>query len=408
MISILTEVVSLSAAPKHGTLLLIGNNVRYTPALDFIGQDSFPYKICDNGTPSLCDSAWVYIDVFALLSNRPPVAIIDQVGICNEGSPITILVQFNDSDPDFDSLTTGIAKMPSHGVSTLVGNNITYKANANFTGVDTITYYICDNGLPSLCANAYVVITVSETPVALSFPDQNVCLGSGIVIGKPTVAGSSYRWSPVTGLSSPFISQPTASPLVNTNYFLTETIIASGCENTSPVNVIVNPLPAAVTGPNQTIYEERSANLGAAPVANHRYSWSPSLGLNFTNIAQPIARPSVTTVYTLTETDTITGCSKSNSVTISVIALEFFTGFSPNGDGKNDFWRIPFLDIYTENHVVIINRWGNEVWSTTNYDNTANFFAGKNKNGVDLPDGTYYYIITFNNDEKRGWVVLKR
>lgn len=88
--------------------------------------------------------------------------------------------------------------------------------------------------------------------------------------------------------------------------------------------------------------------------------------------------------------------------------LEFFNGFSPNGDGHNDWWKIPMLNLYPINTVIIINRWGSEVWRTENYNNKEVVFEGKNMNGNELPDGTYFYIIQYNNSEKRGWVFIKR
>lgn len=90
------------------------------------------------------------------------------------------------------------------------------------------------------------------------------------------------------------------------------------------------------------------------------------------------------------------------------VDFDFFNGFSPNGDGINDTWTIPFLIKYPENTVVIINRWGNEVWKKDKYDNRNVVFKGDNMNGNELPDGTYFYIIQYNNTEKRGWVFIKR
>ena len=49
--------------------------------------------------------------------------------------------------------------------------------------------------------------------------------------------------------------------------------------------------------------------------------------------------------------------------------FEFYNGFSPNGDGKNDYWEIPMLEFYPNNTVTIINRWGVEVWKQDDYDN---------------------------------------
>jgi gliding motility-associated-like protein len=92
----------------------------------------------------------------------------------------------------------------------------------------------------------------------------------------------------------------------------------------------------------------------------------------------------------------------------SIFSIDFYNGFSPNDDGKNDYWNIPILDYFADNKVTIINRWGNEVWITENYDNQINRFEGKNTNGNELSDGTYFYIIEYEDEEKRGWVFIKR
>ncbi len=56
--------VSICASPANGTIT--GNSdktITYTPNTDFTGNDGFCYTICDDGTPSLCDSATVFIYV---------------------------------------------------------------------------------------------------------------------------------------------------------------------------------------------------------------------------------------------------------------------------------------------------------------------------------------------------------
>ena len=59
--------------------------------------------------------------------------------------------------------------------------------------------------------------------------------------------------------------------------------------------------------------------------------------------------------------------------------------FSPNGDGINDYWVIGNLELYPDNELVIINRWGNEVLTVSNYRNDWD--------GSDLGEGTYFYIL---------------
>jgi large repetitive protein len=84
-------------------------------------------------------------------------------------------------------------------------------------------------------------------------------------------------------------------------------------------------------------------------------------------------------------------------------------GFSPNGDGVNDFFVI-----YNPNgrriELSVYNRWGNLVFESSNYLNT---WDGKANSGLvfgnQLPDGTYYYIIRVDGQEKAPkFITIKR
>jgi gliding motility-associated-like protein len=70
--------------------------------------------------------------------------------------------------------------------------------------------------------------------------------------------------------------------------------------------------------------------------------------------------------------------------------------FTPNGDGVNDFWDMPFLTGYPGCTVSIFNRYGQMVFHSINYpkpwDGTYN--------GSALPVGTYYYVINLNNGKQ--------
>ena len=105
---------------------------------------------------------------------------------------------------------------------------------------------------------------------------------------------------------------------VSTTYTVVETITATGCTNTNSVKVTVNPLPAAFAGADRTICPNTSTSIGAAPVTGSTYSWS-SVPAGFTStVANPTVTPLVNTVYTVVETVTATGCTKSNSVKVTV------------------------------------------------------------------------------------------
>jgi gliding motility-associated-like protein len=91
-----------------------------------------------------------------------------------------------------------------------------------------------------------------------------------------------------------------------------------------------------------------------------------------------------------------------------ICGIHAYSGFSPNGDGKNDVWYIDHIDLFLPNTVSIFNRWGDRVWNTENYDNGRKVWNGKDNEGVDLPDGTYFYLIRTGKDEQKGWVEITR
>ncbi len=65
---------------------------------------------------------------------------------------------------------------------------------------------------------------------------------------------------------------------------------------------------------------------------------------------------------------------------------------TPDGNGLNDQLYIDEIERYPDNELVIINRWGQEVFRKKGYRND---WEGTNKTGGALPAGTYFYIIKF-------------
>jgi gliding motility-associated-like protein len=98
------------------------------------------------------------------------------------------------------------------------------------------------------------------------------------------------------------------------------------------------------------------------------------------------------------------------SISVLTCSLVFFNYCSPNGDQSNDTWEIGNIDApeYGKNEVVIFNRWGAEVWSGKNYDNTRVCWKGEDSTGAVLPDGTYFYRVETDNGEYSGYIELLR
>lgn len=194
------------------------------------------------------------------------------------------------------------------------------------SATSTITYTLVETNTSTGCTDSNsVTVTVNPLPAAVTGTDQTICENSGIQIGAIPVGGNTYNWIPSTGLSLASASDPTASPITTTTYVLTEIISATGCQKSDSVTVNVNPAPAALAGPNQTICNGQDAQIGGAAVGGNTYSWVPPTNLDDATLSDPTANPSNTTVFTLTETILATGCQKSDSVTVFVNQLPVVT-----------------------------------------------------------------------------------
>ncbi|MDG5490910.1 choice-of-anchor L domain-containing protein [Psychroserpens sp. SPM9] len=99
-----------------------------------------------------------------------------------------------------------------------------------------------------------------------------------------------------------------------------------------------------------------------------------------------------------------TGCSSIASQT--VIELESCVipqGISPNGDGMNDTFD---LSSYRVSKLEIFNRLGTLVYSKTNY---VDEWYGQTNDGEELPVGTYFYTMEYEDGKQRSaWVYIQR
>lgn len=76
-------------------------------------------------------------------------------------------------------------------------------------------------------------------------------------------------------------------------------------------------------------------------------------------------------------------------ITISLSAIDIPNAFTPNGDGKNDYWKINNAQNYPQAIVQIFTRYGQKVFESKGYSVP---FDGT-YNGTKLPSGVYYYIL---------------
>lgn len=241
--------------------------------------------------------------------------------------------------------------------------------------------------------------------------DTGYCVGkqNGIQIGNPDNSnhGSShiFTWSPPTTLDNPNAPNPIASNTVTTQYTL---IVSNGgvCPNYRTV-VTVTPFqkPFVDAGTDQVIDEGNTITLnGTGSVFNF---WLPEYRIRYGTTATPDVWPIVSTTYTLFVEDSHK-CTNFDTVRVDVIngdKLFFYSAFTPNRDGDNDFFYIGNLEKYPDNNLKIYNRYGKMIYSATNY---ANDWDGTYL-GNEIPTGTYFYIFTDGVDQKyKGTVTIIR
>ncbi|MFN3136087.1 MAG: gliding motility-associated C-terminal domain-containing protein [Allomuricauda sp.] len=124
------------------------------------------------------------------------------------------------------------------------------------------------------------------------------------------------------------------------------------------------------------------------------------------------------TIYYAGSTDIETGCVNLERVPVAVDLNNcdpekygFFIpdAFSPNGDGRNDTYYIPNIEIiFPDFTLEIFNRYGNSLFKG---DVAKRAWNGNGPNGKTVPNGVYFYIINFNREgyePKQGRLYLNR
>jgi len=189
------------------------------------------------------------------------------------------------------------------------------------TPVTTTTYTVI--GTDSNTCHNTASITITVHPQVITAAPLYLC--TGFCDTLHAVGGTSYNWSPSTGLSCTNCANPQACPTVTTTYTITG-IDTFGCNDTGHVTVTVfaHPNDSIWMTPNDTICMGDSVHLHI--VGATAYSWSPAGTLTCSNCADPIAFPTTTTTYTVIGTGT-NGCMDTSEVTITVDTLPVLDTF---------------------------------------------------------------------------------
>jgi hypothetical protein len=157
-------ITAATQGTKGATLIQGDGTIRYTPAANANGADSFTYTVSDG---SAADTATVSVTIAPV--NDPPIARNDLV-TTNEDTALVIAVLGNDEDIDGDALAVASMTTPANGTAVLnPDRTVTYTPNLNFKGGDSFVYTVSDAAGATATATVFVTInSVNDPPTAVN------------------------------------------------------------------------------------------------------------------------------------------------------------------------------------------------------------------------------------------------
>jgi gliding motility-associated-like protein len=285
-------------------------------------------------------------------------------------------------------------------------------------GISPIMFSVIDNGCQS--NDTTINIDVIQPPAPEINYAKDVCIGLPDVISFNDVSGNNndvYSWN-FNGASDS--SGSGAGPYNVTwntvgTYVISLSVATDGCpSNTALDTITVQPLPdvhiAPLSSNNICIGDSLQLDASTTMVPAYAYQWSPTADFQTSNGATVygvIDTPGYISVQAISNY----GCVNTDSVFVTThpcCDVYLPNAFTPNGDGRNDVFRIIGARPQKIVDFRIVDRWGKVIYNATDdrgWDGTSN--------GSLQDIGTYYYYISYVcNDgkeyQKKGDVILIR
>lgn len=262
-----------------------------------------------------------------------------------------------------------------------------FQPQPDFTGLSKGIYKVYVSSADCLDSVEVELTAPPEIDMVISHTDETCTRGNGAATISLSGGTALYSIS-WEGVFSPQIAY---SDLSAGSYHV-EVTDANGCQVTDDVGIADVLLPSLrIITPNTTI------NIGDQIVLRAEngtdYHWEPADGsLSCLDCATTVARPLKETLY-IVRTPDGTSCTNVDSVLISLTYFRSFfmpNAFSPNKDGRNDFFRPVSKGVMVFN-MQIFNRWGALLFQT---NDPHKGWDGR-LNGAIQPIGTYVYLVNY-------------
>lgn len=308
---------------------------------------------------------------------------------------------------------------------------------ANFAPAKTDTFYnitsvlaptrfrvVVKNGVCAADTSSVSTVGIfnERFPKAAVSPiDTTICFGTSTNLRANITIGTNYTWTNASTIYNngngqinnlPFSINAKAAPTKSTTYILS--VKNGNCPNLLIDTFTVNVIPPVTVnaGTDTMIVLNQPLQLQATSSfvdsINLSYLWQPANYLNNPAIINPIATitNAVNTVVYTVKAATPEGCVGEDAIRVTVFKTQpdFFipTGFTPNGDGKNDILKPIAVGISSIKFFSVYNRFGQLLFTTKEF--------GKGWDGLfnntAQPSGTY--IFTAQGVDYTGKIVDKR
>lgn len=273
-------------------------------------------------------------------------------------------------------------------------------ANPVANPIVTTQYFVTGTNNFGCISNDSVTISVNPKPVITLTKDSLICFNSTIQLLAG--GGNSYSWTPTSSLSNPLIPNPIASPIGLTRYYVTVKNI-NNCINIDSVDIDVRPANIFKLNNPASICKNDTIRLIAS--GGDTYSWTPSGSLSSGAVANPLAKPTFTTNYSVQITDTTCNQSTTLSTLVTVLPLPLLSVSKSNDiDCSNNKSQLKATGaaqfIWVSDPTLSSTSISNPIARPTT--STKYFVLGKDQAGCTNTDSIQVIV---NSDNKSGYLM---